>query len=256
MRINLLTWLFFCLWLSPIMGQADDFPPRMNPPRMVNDYAGLLSTQQANALEHKLRSYRDTTSNEVAIVIIRSTGMYDISQYGAELGQKWGIGKKGKDNGILILVASNDRKVNISTGYGLESRVTDAASKRIIEDYIIPSFRQQKYFEGLDQATTLIIGLAQGEFSADKITGQEQGQEGAIAFIIILLLFFVIFPMMRKRSVQKAHYGTRPIDVMTAMMLMGSHRGRGSYQDFSSGRGGFGGFGGGSFGGGGASGSW
>jgi uncharacterized protein len=248
---------------------AQKFPEPMNPPRLVNDFAGLLSSNENRMLENKLRNYYDTTSTQIAIVTVKSIDGADAFSYAHELAEKWGIGKAGKDNGLLILVALQEREIRINTGYGLEPTVTDAASKRIIENYIRPNFRQEKYFEGLDQSTSIIMSLAAGEFEADKLRGTEGGN-AAPAFLIFLILFFlVIFPMMRHRAVKKAHFGKKPLDFFTAMMLMSAMKGKrgGGFGDFRGGRGGFGGFGGGggggfggfgggSFGGGGAGGSW
>jgi uncharacterized protein len=250
---------------------AEEFPKAPNPPRLVNDFAKVLNKQQNDALEYKLRRYNDSTSSEVSIVLIRSTGPYDIAQYAYELGERWGIGKKDKNNGLLLLVAVTDRKVNISTGYGMEPVVPDAAAHRIIEDYLKPQFRNNNYYAGLDEATTVIFKLATGEFKADAIAkGSGSPGAGSWMFVIFLVLVFVIFPALKHREVNKSHYGHKhkDVDFLTTMILlngMGRRRGS-SYSDFSRGGGifgggggggsSFGGFGGGSFGGGGASGSW
>ena len=253
--------IFFCLISS--YSYAQEFPEPMSPPRLVNDYAGLLSAQENELLESKLVNYNDTTSSQFSVVIIRSVGMYDIAQYAAELGQKWGVGKSGKDNGLLVLVAAEDRKVFIATGYGLEPTITDAASKRVIENYIVPNFKQEKYFEGLDQATSILMGLASGEFSADKL--KDGGGMPSVVMIILFLMFMIGIPYLRYRSMKSHHYGgKKDMGFLTALLLMNSMGGRGGgFRDFTGGGGGFGGggggfggFGGGGFGGGGAGGSW
>jgi uncharacterized protein len=256
--------LFLIIGLQA-MAQGD-FPVPMDPPRLVNDYVSVLSEQEFQNLEYKLEKYQDTTSNEIAIVIIRSTGPYDIGQYAAELGEKWGVGKGGKDNGILILAAIEDRNVNISTGYGLEGAVTDAASRRIIQNYIIPNFRTEDYYAGLDEATSIIIGLAAGEFSADQISGRSSGTKTTSIFsYLIPLIFFGFISFMRYRRMARNHYGHSAgfWSILALMMSSGGGRGRSNWDNFSGGSGsfgggggGFGGFGGGSFGGGGAGGSW
>jgi uncharacterized protein len=256
---------FLIIFLSFYDGMTQEFPEPMSPPRLVNDYTGILSEQENDLLEEKLRGYNDTTSNEFSIVIIQSTGPYDIGQYAAELGEKWGIGKAGKENGLLILVAVKDREIWVATGYGLEPTITDAASKRVIESYIKPNFKQEQYFKGLDEATSIFMGLASGEFTADE-TKPKGGGAKAIGMIILFLLFMVGIPYLRYRSMKRNHFGGKnDMGFLTAMLLMGSMgRGRGSsFNDFSGGGGafgggggGFGGFGGGSFGGGGAGGSW
>ena len=100
-------------------------------------------------MEQKLLRYQDSTSTQIVVVTLTSIGSNDIAMYGAELAQKWGIGQKGKDNGVLILVAKNERKINISTGYGVEHLLTDALSRRIIETLIKPQFKLQNFYAGL-----------------------------------------------------------------------------------------------------------
>lgn len=244
---------------------AQDFPPVPNPPKLVNDFSGTLSAQEVSLLEQKLVAYNDSTSTQIAIVLIRSVGQYDISDYAFRLGDLWGIGGGENDNGILILGAMNDRKVFIATGYGLEGAVPDALAKRIVSNLIIPNFKMESYYEGLDQATDMIIKLASGEYKAEEVVSDGNGR-GAIIMFLIFIFLFVILPMIKNRKDNNNHMGGRGggIDlwtsIMLANMLSGGNRGR--YGDFSSGGGsfgsggGFGGFGGGSFGGGGAGGSW
>ncbi|MBS9523510.1 TPM domain-containing protein [Litoribacter ruber] len=248
-----------------------DFPPVPSPPRLVNDFAEVLSSSERNRLEQKLVAYADSTSNQVSIVLIKSIGPYDISDYTFQLGDRWGIGTKEKENGVLILAAMEDRKVFIATGYGLEGAIPDVMARRIVDQVIVPNFRMEGYYQGLDKATDMIIKLAAGEYQADR--AQRQGNSGgAIFFFLFFLFLFVILPMIRNKSDNNNHMGGRGggVDVFTTLMLMnmlGGGRSRGKYGDFSSGRGsfgggsfggggGFGGFGGGSFGGGGAGGSW
>lgn len=263
---NFFSFFFFILLSSNVFGQ--DYPKPMNPPRLVNDYVKLLSDNEYQMLESKLRKYNDTTSTQISIAIIPTVGNDDIAFYTTELAQQWGVGQKGNENGILILVAFNDRKVQIATGYGMEPTVTDAAAKRIIENYIKPNFRQEKYFQGLDQATSIIMSLAAGEFKAPP-SEQAPGGGGGAFILIMILLFLVVFPILSRRSMKKSHMGSKPVDLLTAMILMGGMKGRkgGGFGDFTGGRGGFGGFGGGGgggfggfggggFGGGGAGGSW
>ncbi len=108
----------------------------------VYDYAQVLDRQQRSALEQKLVRYADSTSTQIVFISIESTEGEDIQYLGANWLSKWGIGQAGKDNGILILLARNDRRIGINTGYGVEDRLTDALSKRIIENLILPSFKQ------------------------------------------------------------------------------------------------------------------
>lgn len=251
--------LSILLLFLPFTTFAQEFPKPMDPPRMVNDYAGMLNQQETGLLENKLRQFRDTTSTEISVVVIRSIGPYDISQYGAALAEDWGIGTQGRDNGLLMLIALEDKKVSISTGYGLESSITDAQSKRVIDQYIIPNFRNQKYFQGVDQATSILMAMASGQYDA---LPKERSFGNHFLFIVFIVLMMIV--ISRFRSTRRRHYGSSPIDTWTTIWMMGGlsgNKGRG-FDNFSNGNGvfgggsSFGGFGGGSFGGGGASGSW
>jgi uncharacterized protein len=244
--------------------RAQDFPPVPNPPRLVTDFTGTLSSDELARLEQKLVAYTDSTSTQIAIVMMRSTGDYEIADYSQRLGESWGIGSS-KDNGILILAAMDDRNVFIATGRGMEGAVPDALAKRIVTNLIIPNFKMEAYYQGLDQATDMIIKLASGEYKAEEV--ESDGNHGGAIFLLLLFIFlFVILPLIKNRKDNDNHMGGRGggIDLWTTIMLANMLKGGGGgkFGDFSSGRGsfggggGFGGFGGGSFGGGGAGGSW
>ncbi len=256
-----MTGLLTLLILQPAWTQ--DFPVRPNPPRLVNDYSGFLKPEEASKLETKLEQFARETSTQIAIVIVPDLHGYDKADYAVRLAEKWGIGQKEKNNGILILVkpktAHDKGEVFISTGYGLEGVVPDAIAKRIVEVEVLPAFRKGQYFAGLDKATTRLIELTRGEYTADQYyqaTKKKESGGGAAAGFIVLLLFFFIFFGNIRRARHAALGGNIPF--WTALFLAGSASGtnRGYFNDFSSGSGGFGGFGGGSFGGGGAGGSW
>ncbi len=260
----LITFLFLQLLVLPLFGQGD-FPSPPSPPKLVNDFSNTLSSEEVLKLERKLVAYNDSTSTQVTIVMVRSLGPYDISDYAFQLGDKWGIGQKDLDNGILILAAMNDRKVFIATGYGMEGSIPDALAKRIVDQLIVPNFRMESYYTGLDKATDMIFKLASGEYEAEKMTSSGEHGGALIFFLIIIFLFFIL-PLIRNRKDNNNHMGGKGggIDLFTTIMLANMLKGgsRGKFGSFSSGRGGFGGgggfggFGGGSFGGGGAGGSW
>lgn len=245
---------------------AQDFPERPNPPRLVNDYTNTLSPSDLNQLERKLVAYNDSTSTQIAIVMVQSLGDYEISDYAFQLGDLWGIGGAENDNGLLILAAMKDRDVFIAPGYGLEGAVPDALAKRIVQNLIIPNFKMEAYYQGLDQATDMIFKLASGEYKAEDVAS-EGDSGGAIFLLLIFIFIFVILPMIKNRNDNNNHMGGKGggVDLWTTIMLASMLRGGGGgkFGDFSSGGGsfgggggGFGGFGGGSFGGGGAGGSW
>ncbi len=263
--IYLLTALLF-LFTLPILAQGD-FPEKPSPPRLVNDFTQTLSQAENQALENKLEAYYDTTSTQIAVVLLQSVGQYDIGDYAFQLGEKWGIGQKGKDNGLLILAAMEDHKVFIATGYGMEGAVPDAIANRLVDNVIVPAFKREAYYAGLNQATDMVIKLAEGEYDADMIESKGNNRGALILFGIFIFIFFIL-PFLKNRNDNNNHMGGRGggVDMFSSLMLMnllgGSSRG-GGFGNFSSGGGnfgggggGFGGFGGGSFGGGGAGGSW
>lgn len=259
--------LLISFLLTNIIWAQSDFPPVPNPPSLVNDFSNTLTTNEKDRLERKLLAYNDSTSSQVTIVMIRSLGPYDISDYAFQLGDKWGIGQKDRDNGVLILAAMEDRKVFIATGYGMEGAIPDILAKRIVEQLIVPNFKMGKYYEGLDKSTDMIFKLASGEYKAENATSSgEHG--GALVFFLLFIFLFVVLPLLKNRKDNNNHMGGKGggIDLWTTIMLANMLKGssQGKYGDFRSGKGsfggfgggGFGGFGGGSFGGGGAGGSW
>src|SRR5690554_5926902 len=247
-------FILFILFLFslPVFAQ-EDFPAPPDPPRLVNDFTNTLSASEQSALENKLVAYNDSTSTQISIVMIRSVGPYDISDYTFQLGEKWGIGRKDKDNGMLILAAMEDRAVFMATGYGLEGAVPDAVANRIVNNVIVPAFRAENYYEGLNQATDMVIKLAEGEYDAEEVA-RKGNSGGAVFFLLFFILLFVILPLIKNRKDNNNHMGGKggKVDLFTTMMLasmLGGRRG-GGFGGFSGGGGGFGGGGFGGFGGG------
>ena len=231
----------------------------------VYDYAHILSNQETQELSQKLIKYSDTTSTQIAIAIVKSLNGQDISMFATEKAQEWGIGQKGKDNGVFILISQQDRKIKIATGYGVEYLLTDYLSKQIIDDIITPNFKKQQYYAGLNKATDVIIKVLAGEYKADA---KKKTKGKGNILIIVLIIGAVIFFMNRKNNSggkggsNNRGGGLDSSDIFTAILLgsLGGSRGyRGGSSGGFGGGGGFsggGGFGGGGFGGGGASGGW
>jgi uncharacterized protein len=261
------TILFLSVYFTSIfIIFAQDIPKRPYPPRLVTDFTGTLNKNQISRLEQKLVNFNDTTSTQIAIVLVNSFNGYDKVVFADLLGEKWGIGQKGFDNGIVVLLkpkkGMEKGEVWIATGYGLEGAIPDAIVKRIIENEMIPSFQNYDYYQGLDKGTTTLMSLASGEFTADDYKKSTEGSPFGfiIPFIVILIIFTLIRGSGRSQTV-----GKKNIPFWTALLLGsalgGVGRHSGSWGGFSGGSGGFGGggfggFGGGSFGGGGAGGSW
>ena len=244
--------LFLISLLAAFTVAAQDFPEKPNPPRLVNDFAGLLKPDEAATLEAKLDTYNDSTSTQIAIVTMKSVGEYDVSDYAQRLAQKWQIGQKGKNNGILILITTEPHKIWIATGYGMEGTVPDATAKEITDKVIKPAFKNGEYYKGLDNATTVIIKLASGEYKGD--IGNDNGGGGLPAVIIfVLVFFFFLFRILFSRP-RYNNFSSRGHGIGGG--IWGGGFGGGGFGGGGSGGGGFGGFGGGSFGGGGAGGDW
>lgn len=248
---------------------AQDIPDKPVPPRLVNDFAGMLSRQEVNALEQKLVAFNDSTSTQIAVVTVTDLNGYDIADYAQRLAEKWGIGQKGRDNGVLVLVkaktASSNGEVFIAQGYGLEGVIPDITAAEIIDQEIVPAFRNGDYYGGIDHATNTLMSLARGEFSAEQYgqRGRSTKKDGPGSLFVIIFIVILI-TILSRRGGRGGGRGRRltsgsdlPFWLLMSMLGSGGRSHRGSWGGFSGGGGGgFGGFGGGGFGGGGARGSW
>jgi len=246
---------------------SQNIPERPNPPRLVNDYAGMLNTQEVSMLEQKLVAFDDSTSTQIVILTVPTLDGYDKADYAQRVGQKWGVGQKDRNNGVLILVkpktADSRGEVQITTGYGLEGAIPDLLSAEIVDREILPSFRNGNYYEGLDKAVNTMMSLARKEFSASEYQNKAKKNSGKnIPFGLVIFIVFIIIAMVSRGSggSNNRHISTGGLPFWMLMGMMNSGRGSGGswggFSGGSSGGGGFGGFGGGSFGGGGAGGSW
>ncbi len=255
-------FILLLAFIFPFFAQAKELPAKSN--KLVNDYVNVMTESQKQQLERKLVAFGDTTSTQIAIVIEQSTGGEDVFDYAFRLARAWGIGQDDKDNGVLIYVAIGDRKIRIITGYGVEATLTDARSKRIIENILKPAFRKGQYYVGLNDGTSKIIEFTNGEFAADD---EEPGGISPLVLFILIVLLFFLFAYLASRGnggdggyYRGGHYDDPRQGGGGGWWIGGtgggfSGGGGGGGGGFSGG-GGFGGFGGGSFGGGGAGGSW
>lgn len=228
--------------------QAQKVIPQPNPPRLVVDNANILSPDEQNALERKLVALDDSTSNQIVVITVPTLNDQPIEDVAVSTFRSWGIGNKKTNNGVLILVAVNDRKVKIEVGYGLEGAIPDVTCKDIIDNFISPNFKQAQYFKGLDAATDNLAKAAVGEYKLQREGGKGQGS-GILVFIIMIVLVFVFIGGSRGGG-----GGGGGLWLAGPMLFSGGGFGGGSSN--GGGGGGFGGFGGGSSGGGGASGGW
>ncbi|MGM5469734.1 TPM domain-containing protein [Flavobacteriaceae bacterium LMO-SS05] len=263
-HISFLIVLLISLVLSQNVLAQFNIPPVPKEQTSVYDYINLLSEKEKDNFEQKLIRYSDTTSTQIVIAIISSTKGENINYLGAQWGEKWGIGQKKEDNGILILLAKEDRKIAINTGYGVEHLLTDAMSKRIIENNIIPYFKQNDYYGGLNSGADAIFQVLTGAYQDAGQSSKTKEFPPKMGFILFIIFIIIIISIIKNRRDGGSSGGRRSggFSILDAIIL--SSMGRGGFGGGHSGGGfgggsggGFGGgFGGGGFGGGGASGGW
>lgn len=263
------------LSLLLVQGQgivAQQIPAAPDPPRLVNDFAHVMTADQVATLESKLVAYDDSTSIQIAIVTVPTTGDYAIEDYALKILRDWKVGNKKTNNGMVILAAIQDRKVFIATGYGMEGSVPDATAKEIVDNEIVPNFKggsQDNYYRGFDLAADAIIKASRGEYKAPEGYAQRgqhhsSGRGGNIIglFVIIFIILIVISRGRGGGGGGGGLFGGSGILPFVLGSMLGSSMrdsGGGGWSGGDSGGGGggdFGGFGGGSGGGGGAGGSW
>ena len=237
-----------CCLSFTVLLQAQNFPGQSSPPRLVNDFANVLSGDEQVALEQKLVAYNDSTSTQIAIVIIESLDGAEVGSYAAELGEKWGVGSKKNHNGVMILMAKKERKISIRTGYGVEEKLGAIICDRIIKNKLVPNFKQGNFYGGFSEATDEIMARLSGMY----VNANRDNDKQIPLWVIILIIFIIFFilPMIfkgngRGTTYSRGGWGGGPF-------IGGGFGGGGS----SGGGGGFGGFGGGGFSGGGSSGNW
>lgn len=275
-----LAWLVVLAALSPPAATALDVPKLKG---RVNDLAGMLDAQTAARIEAELAAFEASDSTQVVVLTIPSLEGENIEEYAIKTAQGWGLGQKGKDNGVLLLVAKNDRQVRIEVGRGLEGPLTDALAGRIVDQVIVPKFKAGDVPGGVSQGVSSIIAATRGEYkgTGDK-GGKDEEDPGVVAVIIVALILGlatrklpaairagaggVILPVVGfflSLSLAAVLFFI-PLGIILGLagpylFRFGSFRGGGGgFGGFGGGSGGGGGFsgGGGSFGGGGASGRW
>lgn len=219
-----------------------------------------MSIDEQMRLEKDLVAYNDSTSTQIAVITIADLGDYDIFDWAVEIGKKWGIGQAQKNNGVVILVGlAPKRKVFIATGGGVQGFLPDIICKRIIDQHIVPNFKEKRFYDGFNEAFQVIRGAAKGEFKNENY-GQDSGSDAGFWIMIILFVLFIAFIIYmnnRRGSAQytshRRTYGGGGGWFIGGGGFGGGDSGWGSGGDSG---GGFGGFGGGDFDGGGAGGDW
>ena len=219
----------------------------------VVDLANLMDEWTRNHISGELENFEKQSGTELVVVTLPDLGGYAIEDWGIALGRGWGIGQKGKNNGLLLIVAPNDRQVRIEVGYGLEGDLPDATANAIIQNLIVPRFRSGDMAGGVTAGVEAIIQTLGGKPVAEVTgNGNDQGSGQAIAVLPIIFLFIMLAIFLG--NMRRRRYGVGYPFYMGGPMYMGG-MGRGGFSGGFGGGGGFSG-GGGSFGGGGASGHW
>ena len=239
-------WLLLIINFAPFSFAQDVvYPPASG---YVVDQSGIIDSAARSRLEAWILELKQKTNAEVAVVTVDSTEPLSIEEYAVNLFKRFGIGQKGKDNGVLLLVAYKDHHMRIEVGYGLEGAITDAYSSRIISTIMTPEFKQGNFSDGIEKGTAAIVTLIAKEYNV-TLTGVPQPvyqdqQSGSIWSLLFVLCIFISFFFSRGRG-------------MFIPLILGGGYGGGGYSGGGGGfGGGFGGFGGGMSGGGGASGGW
>ncbi len=259
--------VFITTCLSGLYGEVNaqfDIPEKPELQTSVYDYIQLLSSSEKKSLEKKLIRYSDTTSTQIVVAIISSTKGEYINYLAANWAHAWGIGQEKEDNGIFILLAKDDRKINISTGYGVEHLLTDKMCSQIINKDIIPYFKRNDYVGGLNSGTDAIFKVLNGEYQGSRQSNDDFPTFLFVFLIIVFLIFIIAISKNRNQGGGSGGKHFDSTDILDAIIL--SNLGRGNYKRSPGGFGGWGsgssgggfggGFGGGGFGGGGATGGW
>ncbi len=248
--------VFLCVWLCAFGAlaapqAAPQFPERGT--QAVVDDAHILSPQAVELLEQNLTVFEQQTGDQFVVATVSSLQGNDIAEYGYQLGRAWQLGQKGKNNGVLLIVAPNEHKVRIEVGYGLEGDLTDAQSTHIIQGVILPEFKagnmEQGVLLGAQEIVTTLGGqaftMSQGQ-SLQPVYA-DSGQEKSLGILPIIILLLLFFFLMRRGGSGGGFFSGM---LLSSLLSSGSSR-----SGWGGGSSGFGG-GGGSFGGGGSSGSW
>ena len=247
---------------EPAKAVQRGIPAAPNPPRLVNDFAGVFGSR-ADELEKVLVAFDDSTSNQITVVTVTSLDGYAVEEFALELGRKWGVGKS-INNGVVVLVkpktSDSGGGVTIQVGYGLEGAITDAYCRRIIENEMIPAFKEEDYYKGVYNACDQLMKLASGEISEPRSAEDPSGWAILVGFLLPLIAIVVVLVILgKKKGGGNFTDGTGTGGSRRPFIWFGPGMGGGSSSGSGWGgghSGGFGGFGGGSFGGGGASGHW
>lgn len=191
---SILIWACFAAFLGLAAAEvwALDVPALK---ARITDLAGVLTAEQAASLEEKLRQFEASDSTQIAVLIIPSLEGEVLEDFSERVATAWRLGQKGRDNGALLLIAMRERKLRIEAGYGLEPTLTDFRSRQIIQNNILPEFRRQQYYEGIDAGITAIMQTVRGEYQAPPQSENSQRRNGG-GRVRLDWLVFLLFPLL------------------------------------------------------------
>ncbi len=215
----------------------------------VNDKAGILDPADEKKLEAKLKGWQNSTSNEFAVLTVKTTGNESAQEYSFRIAEQWAIGDKEKDNGLLLLIAVEDRKFYMQVGEGLEGVLPDGKVGLLINQELPPKFRAGDFYGGIDNYVTKVIGIVGGAYTIDEATGSDVNPVVIIVFVVIVVLFLLI--LIGGSGGSGSWSGGGGYRSSSSSSSSG-----GFWSSSGSSSGGFGGFSGGGFSGGGAGGGW
>lgn len=254
--------LFICLLFTQLGFAQFDIPKKPDFQTSVYDYAKLLNPSEKKQLEEKLVRYSDSTSTQMVVITVETLKNEDPMVLATNWAQKWGIGQAKEDNGVIILVGKNERKIAIMPGYGLEDRLTAGIGGEIIRNIIVPEFKAGSYYNGLDKGADALVDVFKGKYKGERKRDKSKGLP-ILPIIIVVIVLLVLLSRRKNNGGNSGNSGGGPslLDVIILSNLGrssgGGFGGFGGSSGGGFGGGGFGGgFGGGGFSGGGSSGSW
>jgi uncharacterized protein len=254
--------VLFLLLSLPVLSQV--LPERPVPAKLVNNLSvevpNFITEDEAADLESKLEKFSRETSNQICIIIVDSLYGFSDADFGERILTSWGVGKKDKNNGIVIVIkpsgGKGERRVFIAPGYGLEGAIPDLTCKKIVDNELIPNFKNGDNYLALDKATNVLMALAKGEYNFKDYKGNDPFGQISIFWLIIIAVVVIIFLKRMFRGGGRT-YSSRGGGFLGGFFMGGGFGGGSNWGGGSSGSSsGWGGFGGGSGGGGGAGGSW
>ncbi len=253
--------LFFLLiFMSVLSFGQKGIPEAPNPPKLYTNFStafpNFLSPSEAKQLELDLEKFAEETSNQIVVIVIDDLAGYEPVEFAYEIGDKWKIGNEKEDNGIVLLIkptgSKGERKTFIATGRGLEGAIPDYTCNEIVNNELLPNFKNEEYYKGITSALTVLKSLSKGEYNSAQYAKANKKKDSLVKVIIVIILIIVVVIVIARGNKRGGGNG---FTMGAAGMFFGGGHGGGGFGGGSSG-GGFGGFGGGSFGGGGSGGSW